>query len=130
MKTSAAQLNLLFAWLGILLGFVSGMFLGFFFQREDWLGGYGSFPRRLYRLGHISFFGLGVVNLMFHFTVQTFARDALITAAGWFFILGAMTMPVCCVVMAHVPRAKMLFAVPVLNLITGGTLTVMEILKQ
>ncbi len=61
---------LLFAWLWILLGFVSGMILGMFFRGENWLGGYTSFKRRMYRLGHISFFGLGVVNLMFWLTMQ------------------------------------------------------------
>ncbi len=44
-----AQLNLLLAWIGILLGFISGSLLGLRFLREDWLGGYGSFKRRLYR---------------------------------------------------------------------------------
>ncbi len=37
------NLNLFLAWLWILLGFVSGMVLGLFFHRENWLGGYGSF---------------------------------------------------------------------------------------
>jgi hypothetical protein len=61
MKTN---LNLLVAWLWILLGFVSGMLLGLFFHHEKWLGGYASFKRRLYRFAHISFFGLGAVNLL------------------------------------------------------------------
>jgi len=64
--------NLILAWLWILLGFVSGMMLGMFFHGENWLGGYGSFKRRMYRLGHISFFGLGAVNLLFWLTVQNF----------------------------------------------------------
>ena len=41
--------NLLFAWLWILLGFVSGMTLGMFFHGENWLGGYTSFRRRMSR---------------------------------------------------------------------------------
>ena len=32
-------------------------------------------------------------------------------------------MPVCCVVMAHFPKAHLIFAVPVVSLITGGVLT-------
>ena len=62
--------NLFLAWLWILLGFVTGMVLGMFFHGENWLGGYGSFKRRMYRLGHISFFGLGAVNLLFCLTTQ------------------------------------------------------------
>ena len=52
------MLNFYAAWIGILLGFVAGVVLGFFFHREDWLGGYHSWRRRMVRLGHISFFGI------------------------------------------------------------------------
>ena len=44
------------------------MVLGMFFHGENWLGGYASFKRRMYRLGHISFFGLGAVNMLFCLT--------------------------------------------------------------
>ncbi|HMF37455.1 MAG TPA: hypothetical protein VKF17_12475, partial [Isosphaeraceae bacterium] len=59
------DLNLTVAWLAILLGLISGTLLGLFFHREDWLGGYGSWRRRMLRLGHISFFGTGLLNLSF-----------------------------------------------------------------
>src|ERR1039457_3532691 len=116
--------NLILAWLWILLGFVSGMVLGLFFRGENWLGGYGSFKRRMYRLGHISFFGLGAVNLLFCLTVQNFSLAGQgIGMASWAFIVGAITMPVCCVVMAHFPKTHLIFAVPVISLIAGGVLT-------
>ena len=124
------HLNLVIAWLWLLLGFVAGMALGLFFHGENWLGGYGSFKRRMYRLGHIFFFGLGVVNLLFCLTAQTFSlAGQLVSIASWAFIAGAITMPVCCVVMAHFPKAHLIFAVPVISLITGGVLTFMEIIK-
>src|SRR5208282_5178418 len=122
--------NLILAWLWILLGFTSGMVLGMFFHGENWLGGYGSFKRRMYRLGHISFFGLGTVNLLFCLTVRNFSLGgALIHFASLAFIVGAIAMPVCCLVMAHFPKARMLFAVPVTSLLTGGLLTLMEVVK-
>ena len=122
--------NLILAWLWILLGFVAGMALGLFFHGENWLGGYGSFKRRMYRLGHISFFGLGVVNLLFCLTAQTFSLAGTFTVvASWAFIAGAISMPVCCVVMAHFPKAHLIFAVPVISLIAGGVLTFMEVIK-
>lgn len=124
------HLNLVIAWLWLLLSFVAGMVLGMFFHGENWLGGYGSFKRRMYRLGHISFFGLGVVNLLFCLTAQTFSLTGPFTVvASWAFIVGAISMPVCCVVMAHFPKAHLIFAVPVLGLITGGILTLMEVAK-
>lgn len=119
-----SNLNLFLAWLWILLGFGTGMVLGLFFHGENWLGGYGSLKRRMYRLGHISFFGLGAVNLLFWLTLQEIPQPGPLTeTASWGFMIGAVTMPVCCVVMAHFPKAHMIFAVPVLSLIAGGILT-------
>ena len=120
--------NLILAWLWTLLGFASGIVLGMFFHRENWLGGYGSFKRRMYRLGHISFFGLGAVNLLFWLTMQNFSpTEPLAEFASWAFIVGAISMPVCCVVMAHFPKAHLIFAVPVVSLIAGGVLTLILI---
>jgi hypothetical protein len=130
MKLEAFHLNLLLAWLWILLGFLSGMVLGMFFHREGWLGGYGSLQRRMYRLGHISFFGLGAVNLLFWITMKLNpAAGALVSVASGAFILGAITMPLCCLVMAHFPKLHLTFAVPVVSLITGGWLTLLEVAK-
>ena len=127
MKTNA---NLILAWLWILIGFTSGMVLGMFFHGEKWLGGYASFKRRMYRLGHISFFGLGAVNLLFCLTVQNFSlAGPLIHFASLAFIIGAVAMPVCCVVMAHFPKEHLVFAVPVVSLITGGILILLEVIK-
>ena len=124
MKSDAAQLNLVFAWVWVLLGFVSGMGLGLFFHRENWLGGYGSFKRRMYRLGHISFFGLGVVNLLFWLTMQKITVSGPVaTGASWAFVIGGVTMPLCCLVMAHRVRAHLIFTVPVVSLIAGALLT-------
>jgi hypothetical protein len=125
-----AYANLCLAWLCILLGFVSGMVLGLFFHDENWLGGYGSFKRRMYRLGHISFFGLGAVNLLFCLTVRGFSLGgAAIGFAAPAFMTGAVAMPLCCLATAHFPRARLLFAVPVLSLLAGGILTLMEVAK-
>lgn len=121
--------NLILAWTWILLGFVSGMVMGLFFHQPDWLGGYGNHQRRLYRLGHISFFGLGAVNLFFALTVHVFAvTGPWIETASVAFIIGAVTMPICCVLMAHFKWAQNLFAVPVLSLLTGGTLMLKELI--
>ena len=53
-----STLNLQTAWIGFLLGCISGAVLGLFFHRAEWLGGYGSWRRRMLRLAHISFFGI------------------------------------------------------------------------
>lgn len=125
LKQMNAHPNLIFAWLWILLGFLSGMILGMFFHRENWLGGYGSFKRRMYRLGHISFFGLGAVNLLFWLTAaKMLPIDPLLGIASWAFIVGGAAMPVCCLLTAHFPRLHLIFAVPVASLIAAAILTV------
>jgi len=124
------QINLTLAWLGIALGFASGSVLGLKFHREDWLGGYASFRRRLYRLGHISFFGLAVVNLMFYFTTcLPVLAGASLAVASWGFVIGAIAMPICCFIMAHQPKLRLLFLIPVLSLIVGSLSTIWEIIK-
>lgn len=130
MVTETVQLNLVLAWLWILLGFVTGMVLGMFFHRENWLGGYSSLKRRMYRLGHISFFGLGAVNLLFWITaVNIPVGSAALVIASWAFAIGAITMPIGCAIMAHFPKSYLIFTVPVVSLITGGTLTLLEVIN-
>ena len=130
MKTNFVQLNLALAWLWICLGFGCGFLLGLKFDEERWLGGYASFKRRLYRLGHVSFFGLGAINLLFVFTVRLLDLNGVwVQIAAQGFLVGAIAMPACCLVTAHAPRAKSLFLLPVIGLVTGGVLTLWEVIK-
>ena len=129
MNTLTPHLNLILGWLWILLGFLSGLVLGMFFHREGWLGGYSSHQRRLYRLGHISLAALGMVNLFFWTTMNAVpAASPLVPVAGWALVVGAVSMPICCVLMAHWPRTRMVFAVPVLSLIAGAALTIIVLI--
>jgi hypothetical protein len=108
--------NLIGGWLGMLGGVLSGAVIGLFFHREDWMGGYGSYRRRLTRLGHISFFGLGFLNLAFAATsVQMLPEGRWLAAASWSLIAGAVTMPVCCFLSAWRKGWRHLFPVPVLR---------------
>lgn len=120
--------NLLVGCLWILLSFISGLFSGLNFHKEDWLGGYGSFRRRLYRLAHISFFGLGTVNCLYYLIAERIPFG-LVSAqiASWGFIVGAVTMPICCYAMAHDRKLTAIFAVPVLSLVTAGIVTLVEV---
>ena len=127
MQAHPCPWNLWLAWLWILFGFVSGLLLGLRFQQENWLGGYAALPRRMYRLAHISFFGLGTINLLFALTAQRLAPGPSLAAASWLFIAGAVSMPLCCVLMAHYPKAKSLFALPVITLLAAGLLTLITL---
>jgi hypothetical protein len=126
---TGGQLNLVLGWLWIALGFASGAILGLWFHKEQWLGGYGSWMRRLYRLGHISFFGLGLLNLMFFLTVRVSDAGHLFEIASVAFAAGAITMPLCCLIAAHKPRCKPIFAVPVMSLMAGAMITVWILIR-
>ena len=109
-------------WLGMLLGVISGAVIGLFFHREDWMGGYGSYRRRLTRLGHISFFGLALVNFSFAFTQHVWslgARCALL--AMWALVIGAISMPACCFLSAWRKPFRHFFFIPVSAVLLGIT---------
>jgi hypothetical protein len=112
------HVNVLFAWTWIFCGLISGTAIGVFFHRPDWLGGYASWPRRMVRLGHISFLGTGLINLGYGLTITVvkmppprFASPALIA--------GAATMPLVCYLSAWDDRWRRLFFVPVAGLLLG-----------
>jgi len=112
-------------WAGMLLGVISGAVIGLFFHREDWMGGYGSFRRRLTRLGHISFFGLALVNATFALTqFMDPLSGPLAGMAWWSFTLGAATMPAVCFLTAWRKPARHLFFIPVCGVL-GGILCVL-----
>jgi hypothetical protein len=122
--------NEVFGWMWILAGLLSGLALGLHFQREDWLGGYASHPRRLIRLGHVSFLGLGFLNILF---ASAGARVRLghvsLGVASWTLIIGALAMPLCCALMAWRRTLQPLFTIPVVSLLMGTTLVVFGMLR-
>lgn len=112
--------NLVGGWIGMLVGVLCGAILGLFFHREDWMGGYASHRRRLTRLGHISFFGLGLLNLNFA------ATAGLLNLHGWSMnvssmglIMAAITMPICCFLTAWKKPFRHLFPIPVVAAAIG-----------
>jgi hypothetical protein len=81
------------------------------------------------RLGHISFFGLGGVNLMFFFTVQAMGMGGpLVNWASAALIIGGVAMPACCALMAWKIRLQFLFGIPVISLLAGAVLTLAQLL--
>ena len=115
-----AESNLLAGWIGMFGGAVSGALIGLFFHKEQWMGGYASFRRRLTRLGHISFFGLGFLNLLFGLCLKAVPMPLLhAQVASLGFIVGAATMPLCCFLAAWRPQFRYLFPIPVISVVAG-----------
>ena len=130
MNSALLQGNMALAWIWILVGFISGMALGLGFHQEEWIGGYSSFRRRLFRLAHISFFGLALINLLFYFTVKlTPLTGMALNLASAGFMVGALAMPICCVITACRPALRMSFSVPVVSLMFAAAITVYAVIK-
>lgn len=118
------MINWYFGWTSILLAFVSGALIGLFFHREDFLGGYQSFRRRILRLGHISQAALGLINVVAaSSTLGSGIQPGPL--AQWALIAGGVSMPAVCFLSAWRPSWRRLFFIPVISLI----LAVSEILK-
>lgn len=116
--------NLLIGWLMVFLGFFAGALPGLYFWQENWLGGYASWRRRLIRLAHISFFGLGFINIIFALTLRSLGPAEHQTMLGWaslFIGLGAVTMPVVCYLSSWKVWFRQFFAVPVACMVLGVT---------
>lgn len=118
-----ANLNLLAAWIGILLGLTSGIVPGLLFHNKDWMGGYGSWRRRLTRLGHISFFGIAALNLGYFLTIQSLPAQPGSTLASVLFVVGAVSMPSICYLSAWKKMFRHLFFIPVSSLILATLIT-------
>jgi hypothetical protein len=120
------MLNLAFGWIWITMGFLTGAALGLGFHKEQFMGGYDSWSRRLARLGHIAFFGTGFLNVLVSMTGYMIGEPRTSTmlwvVMSWSFIIGALAMPICCFIAAKWKNAKSIFALPVLGLTIGGVL--------
>lgn len=123
----APHLNLIAAWIGFLAGVVSGIVPGLLFHGEQWMGGYSSWPRRLTRLGHVSFFGIGFLNLAFALTVTSLGLEDGLAVVSGLFITGAVTMPLFCYLSAWKPFFRHGFFIPVVSLAGAISLTVFKI---
>jgi hypothetical protein len=126
-------MNLLAGWLSVLLGFAAGAVPGLFFWREDWLGGYGSWRRRMVRLAHISFFGLGFINLAFAFNFAPREAAAMTGPLHWaamLLVAGNAAMPVVCYLAAWRQPFRHLFAVPVACEVLGVLFVLREVMSR
>ncbi len=107
-------INLHAAWVGFLLGTAAGAVTGLFFHEEQWLGGYASWRRRMVRLGHVAFFGIGILNLAFALTSRALGISSGLGLPSALLILGAATMPLVCYLSAYRAAFRHLFFVPAL----------------
>jgi hypothetical protein len=127
-NSAAATLAWSAGWIAVLVGIASGAALGLGFAREDFLGGYGTWRRRLLRLGHIACIALGVLQMLFALSPASSAPNAMWTAGLW--LTGNIAMPLVCALAAWKPSLRALFPIPVLSLFAAAALTLVGVLDR
>ncbi len=110
-------MNWYFGWSMILTAFLTGAVLGLFFYRENFLGGYASFRRRILRLGHIALAALGTINVVYGLSPVASEPSVRTQIASLGFIIGGITMPAVCFLTAWRVGFRHLFFIPVSALI-------------
>ncbi len=120
--------SLLVTWLAFALGALSGAIIGWFFKDEKWLGGYGSRERRMVRLSHIAWIGVGLINLSWvvtatHIGVESWTVSILLLIAN-------IAMPLVCMLTAWRKYFYWLFPVPVFSILAAVSLIVPFILDN
>ncbi len=121
-------LNFTSGWILVLSALLIGIPLGLGFHREDFLGGYTSFPRRLLRLGHIALAALGTLNIVFGLAPLP-AGGAAAAWPGPLLLAGAIAMPLVCFLTAWRTPFRHAFFVPVTLLGAAFVLIIFQSLR-
>jgi len=110
-------MNWYFGWGMILTAFVTGAIIGLYFHSDDFLGGYGSFRRRILRLGHIALAALGMVNILYYLSFASAEPSMPSWLASIGFLVGGISMPLVCFLSAWRAGFRHLFFIPVIALV-------------
>ncbi|MEZ5360477.1 MAG: hypothetical protein R3F48_16815 [Candidatus Zixiibacteriota bacterium] len=113
------HINLIAGWTSILAGFIAGAAIGLFFYKENWLGGYSDWQRRMTRLGHISFFGIGIINVAYALSAPRIVTAPFESIISTLLLIGLVSMPLVCFLSAYKMFFRHLFPIPVISLIVG-----------
>ncbi|TAL52265.1 MAG: hypothetical protein EPN86_05345 [Nanoarchaeota archaeon] len=129
-----AKTNIKFGWLWIFLGFVLGLVLGLFafngpLQVPAQFMDYTSLPRRLLRLSHISFIGLGFLNWMYGVSLMTMKLKPN-NKISKLLIFGTVTMSLFLIFAAFYEPIKYLLVVPAVSLTLVAFLFLKQIVKN
>jgi len=122
-----ALIHLSAGWIGILLGMIAGACIGLKFTDDHWLTGYNSWARRMNRLGHVSFFGIGFLNIAVAICLPLLEQPVHSHWITPLYILGAIAMPSVCFLSAWRKPLHNLFPIPVLALVGGTVLYLMDL---
>ena len=119
------EINILFGWTWMCIGFISGMILGMWIEGEKWLGGYTSLTRRYLRLGHVAFIALSIINILYGRQLGSDGLPLYVRSIGSpLMIFGAAGVPLACISAAFFRKAKYFLPLPALALLIGTAILV------
>ena len=125
----SGQINILFGWAWMCVGFVSGIILGLRVERENWLGGYASITRRYLRLAHVAFIALSVINILYGKELGSPDIPTYVKSIGSpLMIFGAAGVPLACISAAFFRKAKYFLPLPALALLIGTAILVIDMI--
>jgi hypothetical protein len=110
--------NRVVGWTSLAAGVGVGLVMGLWsfdgpLQPPGWIGAYGDTSRRLVRLGHIAFIGLGLIDILIE---RELLRSALgrtgRTVASWSMVIGNVLLPVALFGAAAYRPLKYVMAIP------------------
>ncbi len=119
------QINIIFGWTWMCVGFIFGMTLGMWAEGEQWLGGYASLTRRYLRLGHVAFIALSIINVLYGRELGSAGIPLYVRSIGSpVMIFGAVGVPLACISAAFFRKAKYFLPLPALALLIGTAILV------
>ena len=121
----SGEINILFGWAWMCVGFILGMTLGIWAEGEKWLGGYASITRRYLRLGHVAFIALSIINILYGRELGSADLPVYVKSIGSsLMIFGAAGVPLVCVSAAFFRKARYFLPLPALAVLIGTAILV------
>ncbi len=123
------EINILFGWVWMCVGFIFGMTLGMWAEGEKWLGGYASITRRYLRLGHVAFIALSIINILYGTQLGSEGLTPYVGSIGSpLMIFGAAGVPLTCLSAAFFRKAKYFLPLPAMALLIGTVILLISMM--
>lgn len=126
---TASESNRVVGWASMVAGAGTGLLMGLWsfdgpVPVPDWIGDYDATARRLIRLGHIAFFGLGILNLLLARELSRLAlTQRLVRAAARSMNFGNIFLPVTLFAAAAYHPLKYLLPFPAVSVFVALCIT-------
>lgn len=126
---TAGESNRVVGWASMVAGAGTGLLMGLWsfdgpVPVPDWIGDYDATARRLIRLGHIAFFGLGILNLLLARELSRLAlTQRLVRAAARSMNFGNIFLPVTLFAAAAYHPLKYLLPFPAVSVFVALCIT-------